>query len=78
MHFAKACRSVVVPLVAVCFVALLLFALGYKNAAWAVSFVGTVMVMFLIILYVVLLDSRTRWPGLNWRQRLTKFVWFER
>jgi len=78
MHFVKAYWTVVVPLLLIIVVAIVLLAMGDKNASWMVSNLGTAVVMLLNILYIAFWHSRSRWPGLSWSQRLTKVVWFER
>jgi hypothetical protein len=78
MDFVRTCWTVVVPLLLIIVIAIVLFAIGYRNAAWMVSTFGTVLVMFLNVLYVTLWHSRSRWLGLTWSQRLTKIASFER
>ena len=52
--------------------------LGHGDVAVFVSIEGTAVLMLLLMVYAVFFDSKKRWPGLNWQQRLTKIVWLER
>ena len=50
---------------------------GYPNAAWIVSVLGTVCVLLGLTVYAGL-DSRQRWPGLTFSQRLGRIFTFQR
>jgi hypothetical protein len=63
---------------AVIALATLLVLLGASTAAWLVGYVGTALVVFGTLVWIVIWDSRKRWPGTTWSTRLTKVLWFER
>lgn len=71
-------RAYVSALVAIFVVAATLQVAGYKDAAWAVAWLGTPLVMFATLGWVVALDSRKRWPDRSWLVRLGKVMFFER
>lgn len=60
------------------FMVFVLFLTGYKGLAEIISFVGTPLIMFGTLAYVVFIDSRTRWPKLNAYQRFLNVITFTR
>jgi Na+/alanine symporter len=78
VRFVYNCRTVVVPLLVIIVVAVVLFVIGQRDIAWAVSCLGTCLVLLGNLLYIAIWDSRSRWPGTTWTQRLTKVMWHER
>ena len=65
-------------LFAIIIVSAVLIILGHTTAAFAVSQFGTVVWMFSVLAYVVLLDSKKRWPDATFSQRLTAVVTFKK
>lgn len=51
---------------------------GHRNLAWAVPALGTPLAVTLMLWYVVLFDSKKRWPDLSLGERCAKVVFFER
>ncbi len=78
MNFVKACWTVVAPLVVIIIAAACLFAVGHGDAAWAVSNLGTILVLIGNLVYIVIWNSRKRWPGTTAWERLVKVMTFER
>lgn len=78
MEFFRRCWSVVVPLFITIILSAYLQLSGYDKAAIMVSVGGTALSLYCGFAYVVFIDSKKRWPGLTWIQRLTKVVFFER
>lgn len=50
---------------------------GYPNAAWFVGMLGTVVILLGLAIYAGI-DSKQRWPGLTFSQRLGRIFTFQR
>ena len=64
----------VFPLTALIVIVTLLHFNGYSEVASAVSFLGTPLVVFVALAYVVFFDSKNRWPGLSWQERMSRMI----
>jgi len=58
--------------------AITLMVMGYENAAWVVGNFGTLGLFLGMLAYVVLWDSRKKWPNLTVGERATKVLTFQR
>lgn len=65
------------PFVVVIIAAATIDLVGYPNAAWVVSMLGTVTVLLGLTVYAAI-DSRQRWPGLTLSQRPGRIFTFQR
>lgn len=57
-------------------VTLLLF--GYQSVASLVSLGGTSAIMTIMLVYVVVVDSRKRWPNISVVERFVRVITFQR
>ena len=71
-------KTVIIPLIGIILATIILFDLGYKDAAWFVSYLGTPFILVLNCLYIVFFHSRTRWPNDSWHARMIKVLTFQR
>ncbi len=71
-------KALVVSLLVVAALATALAVAGYYDVAWLVGEAGTATLMLGFLAWVVLWDSRKRWPGETVRQRLVRIVFFNR
>ena len=71
-------RGLVISLLAVMAASAGLMVSGARDAAWAVSSLGTVGVLLVALAYVAAVDSRRRWPDADWLVRLGRVFFFER
>ena len=76
-HFLYDCRTVVIPLLSIIVATVILFCMGYGNAAWFVSSIGTFLVMLANVVYVTAFHSRKRWPDTTWWTRTVRFFTFQ-
>jgi hypothetical protein len=51
---------------------------GHAALAVTIGTGGTGVFMLTVLLWIAGWDSRGRWPGLSFTQRLAKIMWFER
>jgi len=51
-----------------------LFFTGHKDVAFIVSLFGMPLSFFSILAYVILIDSRKRWPDAGWIVRLGRYA----
>ena len=51
---------------------------GQPDAAWWMGMAGTVVAFYIVIVYVVAVDSPRRWPGTTWSVRLGRLMFFDR
>lgn len=51
---------------------------GHPDAAWVLGNVGTLAWMMLVLAYITFIDSKKRWPGESWVQRLGSVMSFRR
>jgi hypothetical protein len=51
---------------------------GFDRAALALSYPGTLMFLLGILAWIVVGDSRKRWPGSTWHERLLRVLTFTR
>lgn len=77
-RFVWDCRTLAIPLVFVAALAVMLALLGYPVAAYAVNYLGTVLVVLGNVAYIVFYDSRKRWKGVSSRDRLVRLLTFRR
>lgn len=77
-EFVRDCWTVVVPMLVIIAVVPALWATGHREASWAVSNVGSALVMLGNVVYIVLRHSVRRWPGTTARQRLRNLFGFKR
>lgn len=68
----------VLPLLLVIAAAIVLIVFGYPNIASVVGYGGTVVVLLLVMLYVVFVDSKRRWPEASTWQRYANVITFKR
>ncbi len=68
----------IIPLIAVVVLSIVVFFAGDPTAAWMVAYFGTGIVTLACVAYVVLFDSRSRWPHTSWLVRLGRLFWFQR
>lgn len=66
-----------VPYVLVIIAAATVDLAGYPDAAWAASALGTIAVLLGHTIYAGI-DSKQRWPGLTFGQRLSRIFTFQR
>lgn len=76
--FGRMIVTVVAPQVLVIVAAVTVMALGYTDPAQMIGLFGSFGAMMLSLLWVVLVDSRERWPGMKARHRYAKIVTFSR
>lgn len=55
-----------------------IFLLGYHSVASLFSLVGTLSVMTITLAYVVVIDSRYRWPNITIFERFVRVITFHR
>ncbi len=77
-RFIWDCRTFVLPLVFVVALTVMLFLQGYRDAAYMVSNLGTVLVVLGNVVYIVFSHSRKRWEGVPWKGRLLRLFTFRR
>lgn len=70
--------QLVMPLCAVLIVTTILFFAGYEGAAVTVGSLGSITVMFGVFFYIVLFDSKRRWPNTSVSERIARILSFER
>jgi hypothetical protein len=78
VNWVTKCWMLVVPLLTIILVATALHLLGYKEVASSVSNYGTALTVLVVLIYVVAIDSRKRWPNTNWFQRAVNIITFTR
>lgn len=71
-------RFVVIPIVSVMSLGITLVLCGYDRAGTVVSNGGTALWLLGVFWWIVLVDSRKRWPGVSWQQRATRVMTFHR
>ncbi len=60
----------VIPVLIVMLAALCFWVAGYNDTAKSVSQFGTYAVIVFALGYVILVDSKKRWPGVAWPERM--------
>lgn len=58
--------------------AVVLFVSGHRYAAWVVGNVGSFVWVFSILFWVAIFDSKKRWPGEPFLQRLGSMLTYRR
>jgi hypothetical protein len=76
--FVWNCKTIVVPLTLLIAACTVLFMMGRKDLAGDVSSLGTALVLFGNILYIVFLHSRKKWPDVPWYVRFYRLFTFHR
>lgn len=74
MMFVAKCWVLVLPLLVILVATPLLYLYGYRDLAWFISSVGTVVTMLVVFLYVLFIDSHERWPHLSLLQRAERIM----
>ena len=69
---------IVYPLLALMALGILLLALGYGRIAPMVTLLGTVLVVTAVLFWIVLFDSKRRWPGTPLGIRLYRVMAMQR
>lgn len=65
-------------MLAVIVAAITLLLTGHSNASFITGWGGTVIVLGLTLLYIVLFDSRSRWPNTTAWRRFVNVMTFQR
>ena len=79
MLFLKRCWGFVVPLlVLICAVPVLYACKVSSDTIFVISQGGTALIVVGTLLYIVFIDSKKRWPGVNAFQRYARVVTFYR
>ncbi len=68
----------VLPLVILLVAACLLWGVGHPAAAWSVGTFGTPSWLLIFLAYIVLVDSKDRWPEASGWDRLRRVLTFTR
>ncbi len=76
MEYIRRAWMLWVPLVLVIVAAVIAFAMGYKDAAWAIGNLGTAVVLFLLIFVLAFFDPMDKWPNRGFRDRLALLMTF--
>ncbi len=71
-------KYLVVSLLAVEAAVVVLFLAGLPTAAFLVGVPGTGLLMLGFLLYIAIWDSRSRWPGVSFPERLSRIMFFRR
>jgi hypothetical protein len=69
---------VIIPLLLVFAASIVLLLLGKSDAAFDVSWYGTIAVFTVCICFIVFFDSKKRWPGATTWERWTNLITFRR
>ena len=64
------------PLLAIIVVTVVLVLAGQGDLASVVARAGTALVLLWNVIFIVFIDSRKRWPGVPWLNRLANFFTF--
>jgi len=72
------CKTLTIPLITLIVVTWAMFFAGHRDAAVAVSQLGTALVLLGNLVYITFVHSRSRWPDANWSERLTRVLTFQR
>ena len=71
-------RVLVGSLLAVMILTFVAWLTGQRDLAWAISFFGTLGAFAVVGTWVVAVDSRKRWPDVDWLVRLGRVFFFVR
>lgn len=69
---------VIIPLVVLMGGEVFLFLSPYAHLAPIIGTFGTAAVIAVVITYIVAFDSRARWPGVKWQERLLRIFSFQK
>jgi len=78
MEFFKKCWMWVLPLAGGMVASLVLFSIGMKSMAQTVSLAGVLLALVANPVYITIVHSRRRWPGVPWYKRFRRYATFSK
>ncbi len=77
-NFSNACWMFIIPMCLLIIGCILLFFVGNRDLAAALSALATPIIVLGWLVYTVFMDSRKRWPNDHWFVRFHKIATFKR